>query len=60
VRTNLKDLIDVRPSFGVILKNVEEDGIATMNIKYLGDLDYLKKMKLQLSWVWGHFRGARL
>lgn len=56
----MKELIDVRPSFGVILKNAQDDDIATMNIKYLGDLENLKKMKLQLSWVWGHCRGAPL
>ena len=50
----------MRPSFGVIPKNTEDDGIATMNIKYLGHLDHLKKTKLELRWVWGQLAAVPL
>jgi hypothetical protein len=53
VRSNSKDSIDVRPSFGVLTSRNGDDSIATMNIKYLGTPSILKKMKLQVSWVWG-------
>ena len=46
----------MRPAFGVISQNFENDCIATMNIRYLGEVQELKKMKLQFSWVWGPLR----
>ena len=49
-------MIDVRPSFGVLCNKQEEDtdnSVASMQIKYLGNPELLKKMKLQVSWVWG-------
>ena len=52
MRTNSKDLVDVRPSFGVLANQTGNDSVATLNIKYLGSLEALQKMKLQISWVW--------
>ena len=53
VRTNSKDMVDVRPSFGLLSSRTPEDVIASMQVKYMGSPESLKKMKLQISWVWG-------
>ena len=46
-------MVDVRPSFGVLSSRTSEDAIASMQVKYMGSVESLKKMKLQISWVWG-------
>lgn len=45
--------MEVRPSFGVLRANSEEESIASLNIKYSGSVDDVTKMKIQVSWVWG-------
>lgn len=46
-------MVDVRPSFGLLTSKTPNDAIASMQIKYMGTPESLKKMKLQVSWVWG-------
>ena len=53
IRTNSKDAVDARPSFGLLTSKGGDDSIGSMNIRYLGRVESIKKMKLQISWVWG-------
>ena len=46
-------MVDVRPSFGYLHNQNEENAVASMQIKFLGNVETLRKMKLQVSWVWG-------
>lgn len=46
-------MVDVRPSFGVLSSRNAGEAIASMQLKYMGTPEALKKIKLQVSWVWG-------
>jgi len=37
VRTNSKDMVDVRPSFGVLSSRNADEAMASMQIKYMGN-----------------------
>lgn len=39
IRTNSHNLMDVRPSFGILRANSEDASIASLKIKYTGSLD---------------------
>jgi len=46
-------MVDVRPSFGLLHSQDDDNTVASMQIKYLGSMELIPKMKLQVSWVWG-------
>ena len=46
-------MVDVRPSFGLLHSQNDDNTVASMQIKYLGSMELIPKMKLQVSWVWG-------
>jgi hypothetical protein len=50
VKTNLKDLVDVRPSFGVLLPQSDR-ATAALNVKYTGSAQNIDKAKLMISWI---------
>ncbi len=37
VRTNSKELIDVRPAFGALYRSSDDEAIASLSIRYKGD-----------------------